>query len=298
MTTGSEIRAVDLKTIQDKAESLLGTGSITRGYGQTVLSADYAQGTEIRKAHWDALRYDIVNIRTHQDGVPPTIIPVKDGDVITYGSGSPNTNYDTLLETAIANRFNIGAGQGIISTIDTKTYTSSWATKAEATITATFANSDQARYFFNSGGKIRVTTTRTGGTAIPQNNAWTNILSTAGTREFGAATDPFINFYTLTDLYQIFYQVSSSTPYSANNYRLEARCNVPSNSGGTATVVYIRVSLNDAYVDNYPASPPPDLVDGTLSIVFNELKAFGTTVPSGTFTVTSPVYSVSSITAS
>lgn len=297
MTTGSEIKAVDLKTIQDKAESLLGTGFGTRGYGQPVLSADYAAGTEIRKAHWDALRYDIVNIRTHQDGVPPSIIPVNTGDLITYGSGSPNTNYDSLVETAINNRFNIGAGQAVISLVDTKTYTSAWGTKAECTITATFANSDQARYFFNSGGKIRITSTRTGGSSTPQNTAWTNLLSSASTREFGAATDPTINFYTLTNSYQTFYQVSSSTPYSANNYQLSVRCNVSNNSGGTASIVYIKVSLNDAYVDPGP-QPPGDSVDGTLSIIVNELKAYGTTVPSGIFTVDSPTYSVSSITAS
>ncbi len=297
MTTGSEITAVGLKTIQDKAELLLGTGLTTRGYGQTVLSADYAPGTEIKKSHWDALRYDIVNIRTHQDGVPPAIISVNVGDVITYGSGSPNTNYDALLETAIANRFNIGAGRAVISVIDTKTYTSAWGTKAESTLTATFANADQARYFFNSGGKLRVTSTRTGGTSTPQNTAWTNLLSVAGTREFGAATDPNVNFYTLTSSYQTFYQVSSSTPYSANNYQLEARCDVANNSSGTATVVYIKVSLNDSYVDPGP-QPPGDSVDGTLTILFNELKASGTMVPSGTFTITSPSYSVSSIAAS
>lgn len=298
MTTGSEITAVSLKEIQDKAESLLGTGSASRGYGQQVLSLDYAPGTEIKKSHWDALRYDIVNIRTHQDGFPPPIVVVNVGDVISYGASSPNTNYNTLLETAISNRFNIGAGQGVISSVDTKTHTSAWSTQAQCTITATFANSNQARYFFNSGGKIKITTTRTGGSLSAQNNAWTNILSTAGTKEFGAATDPFVNFYTLTNSYQTFYQISSTTPYSANNYRIEVRSDVPNNAGGTATTVYIKISLNDAYVDTYPAAPPPDRVDGTLSIAISELKASGTMVPSGTFTVTSPSYSISSITAS
>lgn len=297
MTTGTDITAASFKTIQDKAERLLGVGTGSQGYGQTVQSTDYAVGTRIEKAQWDLLRYDIINIRTHQDGAPPSIVEINTGDVISYGAASPNTNYNTLLETAIANRFNIGPGRSILSSIDTKTYTAGWATKAECTITVTFANANQARYFFNSGGKIRVFSSRTGGTVSQQNNAWTNLLNSVGSRDFGAATDPFVNFYTLTNAYQIYYQSSSTTPYSANNYRLEARCNVTNNANGTATSVDLKVTLNDSYVDTDP-SPPGDLVNGTLSIVFEELKATGNLIPSGTFTITSPSYSVSSITAS
>jgi hypothetical protein len=297
MTIGTEITAASFKTIQDKAQRLLGTGDGSRGYGQTVQSTDYAVGTRIEKAQWDLLRYDIINIRTHQDGSPPPIVAANVGDVIAYGAAYPNTNYDTLLEQAIANRFNIGPGRSILTAIDTKTYTSSWSTQAQCTITLTFSNANEARYFFNSGGKVRIVTTRTGGTVSPQNNAWTNLLNSVGLREFGAATDPFVNFYTLTNVYQIYYQNSATTPYSANNYRLEARCNVANNSNGTATVVELRVSINDSYVDTDP-SPPSDLVNGTLTISFEELKATGSLVPSGTFTITSPSYSVSSITAS
>lgn len=297
MTTGSDITAAGFKAIQDKAESLLGIGSASRGYGQTVQSTDYAVGTRIEKAQWDLLRFDIINIRTHQDGVPPPIVTVNVGDVISYGASSPNTNYDTLLEQAIANRFNIGAGRSMLSAVDTKTFSSAWSTQAQCTITVTFSNSNQARYFFNSGGKIRVSASRSGGSGTAQDGAWTNLLNAIGIREFGAATDPFVNFYTLTNSYQIYYQNSATTPYSANNYRLEARCNVSNNSSGTATVVELKVTLNDSYVD--PGAPAPgDLVTGTLTVVVEELKATGSLVPSGTFTITSPSYSVSSITAS
>jgi len=297
MTIGSDITAAGFKAIQDKAESLLGIGSGNRGYGQTVQSTDYAVGTRIEKAQWDLLRFDIINIRTHQDGFPPPIVTVNVGDVISFGASSPNTNYNTLIDTAIANRFNIGPGRSIVSSIATRNYSSGWTTQAQCTITATFSNSNQARYFFNSGGKLRISSIRTGGAPTQQNNAWTNFLNSVGIREFGAATDPFINFYTLTNSYQIFYQSSMTTAYSANNYRLEARCNVSNNSSGTATVVEIRVSLNDTYIDIDP-TPPGDLVDGSLTITFEELKATGSLVPSGTFTITSPSYSVSNITAS
>lgn len=125
-----------------------------------------------------------------------------------------------------------------------------------------------------------------------------------GTVSFGADTNPNVNFYTLTNSYQQCYINSLSTPYSANSYKLEAKCNVSNNSSGTATEIMIRVTLLDSYVDpdtfnpGPPTFPPNDVVDGTLTIAVQELKATGTLQPTGAFTITSPTYSLSTITAS
>ncbi len=302
MTTGSDITAAGFVTIQDKAQSLLGTGASTRGYGQTVQSADVYTGNTITKAQWDLLRYDIINIRYHQDGVVPGIATVNVGDPISYGAGSPNSNFDTLLETAIANRFQIASSQSVVSSKGSATYTSAWSTSAQFTLTVTFANSNDARYFFNSGGKVRLTPTLSGGTATSQYNAWANFLNSVGTKSFGADTDPFINYYTLTNSYQTYYQGSLTTPYSANTFKLEAKTDVANNASGTATILYLKATLNDAYVDpdtlTGNVEPPGDSVNGTLTIAVEELKASGSLQPTGSFTITSPTYSLSSISAS
>ena len=205
MTSGTQILAAQYVTIQDKAQSLLGTGSETRGYGQTVQSADVFTGNAITKAQWDLLRYDIINIRLHQDGTLPNIASISVGDPIGYGAGSPNSNFDSLLETAIANRFRLDTSQAVITAKGSATYTSPWSTSLSATLTLTFADSNEARYFFNSGGKIRFTTSLTGSTVTPQYTAWVNILNSIGTRSFGADTDPLITYYTLTNTFQTYY---------------------------------------------------------------------------------------------
>jgi hypothetical protein len=302
MTTGSEITAAGFKTIQDKADSLLGVGTGSRGYDILVQSTDYSPGTRIDQSQWNLLKYDIINLKYHQDGIPPSIVSVNPGDLISYGAGSPNTNYNTLLESAIANRFNIGAAHSSISSVSTKTYTSTWATQAICTIDATFASYDQARHFFNRGGKIRVTPQLVGGSATSQVNAWRNFLTSVGMKEFGAATnynDLNINFYTLTSAYQTFYQTSLSTPYSANNFRLRAKYDIAINK------LSIEVSLNDSYVDTDP-TPPGDAVDGTLTIYVEQLTAAGAFSvvgdaidnPTSSFSGITPSYSVSNITAS
>lgn len=301
-TSGTQIFASEYVTIQDKAQSLLGTGTGTRGYGQTVQSSDVYTGNTITKDQWDLLRYDITSIKMHQDGVMPNIVNVNVGDPISYGSGSPNSNYDLLVDSAVANRFSVAANQSIVTSKGSSTYSSAWASVASMTITCTFATSNAARYFFNSGGKVRITPTLTGGSGTQQQNAWINLLTSVGTRSFGADTNPIVNYYTLTNSYQSYYQTSMTTPYSANNYKLEAKTDVADNSTGTAQILYIRVSLNDTYVDPDTlfggSEPPGDSVNGTLTIAVEELKASGSLFPSGTFTITSPTFSLSSISAS
>lgn len=302
MTTGSRIFAQDYVTIQDKAQALLGTGSGSRGYGQVVQSSDVTVGQEINKDEWDLLRYDIINILFHQNGIEPNIVTVNRGDPIVYGASHPNINYNTLLETAISNKFQVATSQSIVTSIGSATYSSPWSNSAQFTLTVTgvgATNNDKAnnlRYFFNSGGKIRIVSSISGGSNNAQVNSWKNILTSIGTRSFGADTDPSVNYYTLTNSFQTYFQQSLSTPYSANNYRLEARTDVANNSTGTATTLFLRVTLTDGYIDPLP-SPPPDLVNGTLTISLQELKASGTMVPSGSFTITSPTYSLSSISA-
>lgn len=297
MARGSEILALDYVTIQNKAEALLGAGSITRGYGQSVASTDVAIGNTITKEQWDLLRFDIVNIRVHQDGALPSIITVNRGDPIGFGEEHPNTNYNTLLESAIINKFEVASNQSIVSAVASEAQSSPWSTSAQSILTTTFPSADSARFFFNSGGKIRITTTLTGSSNNAQNNAWVNFLNTVGTQSFGAATNQVVNFYTLTNSYQTYYQGGLTGAYSANSYVLEARCNVANNSTGTATIVEIRIRLTDAYVDT-GALPPPDEVNGTLAISVDELKAAGSLIPTGSFSITSPTYSLSSIVVS
>jgi hypothetical protein len=281
---------------------MIGTGSGTLGYGQTVQSSDVFTGNTITKAQWDLIKFDIINIKFHQDGNIPPVVNVSVGDPIGFGSSAPNTNYDIILNDALAKRFLIAGSQSVVAAKASQTYSSPWSIQAQATLTVTFANADQGRYFFNSGGKIRFVSSLVGAVSTAQINAWVNFLNAVGPQGFGADTDPTVNYYTLTNSYQTYYQNFLSSSYAANSYKLEARCNVANNSSGTATQLELRVTLLDSYIDPdvaFGASfPPADVVNGTLTIAVSELKASGQLQPSGTFSITSPSYSLSSISAS
>ena len=291
--TGLIIEAVDYNTIRTKIIGIMGTGAGQSGYGQTLLSSSVAFGNTVTKAQWDNLRFDIFNARLHQDGLAPTIITATSGEPVRYGAGHPNNQYNTQADTAISNKFNIGTGQFVIESATSATRTTAWNSSLTATVTVTFGTADQARHFFNSGSKIRCASSRTGGTASPQNSSWSNILDTASTVAFGGNTSG-LNFYNLTNSYQTFFNLSSSAPYTVNQYRIEVVCDLANNTIGGATTLTFRVTYTDAY------SNSTDNVNGTLTLTVDELRASGVLLPLGTgpFVLTRPSYSISGISGS
>jgi len=305
MAIGNFISASDYNAIRNKIINVVGPGAGNSGYGQTLQSSAVATGNVVTKAQWDALRFDIYNALFHQTGSVPIITQVSTSDVIRYGAANPNFQYDTLADTAIANRFNLGAGRFVTENKGTNSTSVSWSASQSCTLTVTFGTANDARYFFNSGGKIRFTSSRTGGSSTAQNSSWSNLLTTVGTQAFGG-NSPSVNFYSLTNSYQTFYTLTASSPYASNVYRLEALSNVADNSTGTANILTFRITWTDAYVDpdvlaGRPPTlnPPGDVVDGTLSLNVDQIRPVGTLQPSGTFTITGPsLYSFSSFSGS
>jgi hypothetical protein len=297
---GSIIEAVDYNSIRSKIINVMGAGSGQTGYGQTTLSTTVATGNIVTKEQWDALRYDLLNARIHQDGLVPLIVTPETGQPIRFGSGYPNSQYNAQAELSITNKWNLGSGQFVIDAGTTTVRSTPWVSEVTTTCTVTFNTVDQARWFFNSGGKIRVTSSRTGGTGSPQNSAWSSLLATAGTQALGG-NNTGVNFYNLTNSYQLFFQASASSPYSGNQYRIDVLSNVADNSIGGATILTFRIRFTDSYTYGGTGGTSfPDTVDGTLSVIIDEIRASGSLQPLGTgpFVLTRPVYSITSLSGS
>lgn len=388
-TANNLISVSDYTAIRNAISTVMGTGSGSYGYGQSIISSANTEGSLISQSDWDNLRYDIINARIHQTGAAYTATTnasnsgnliylqfassdvafltvgmavfgsgtshpittakyitqilvqgsnticvlssatesiVPSGTTINFGpstlsdfqagtlvSSSAITSYESLTSTAASDtqRFLVASGQFLTqaATSTSREWSAAtapqfWSSEINCVVSASFASADQARYFFNSGGEIRIQSTRTGGSVTSQNNAWGTLLTTVGRRSFGAqiplsgfGTMNGQNFYRLTSTYQAFYSLASSSPYASNRYVLEARCNVANNSSGGATLVEIRVRFIDGYTDPGPPAPN-DGVDGLFSVVVDEKKASGKLVPTGTFSVASPSYSITTLSGS
>lgn len=304
--TGQIILAEDYNEIYRTIRNVMSTGVSTYGYGQYINSSEVPLGAQVTKLQWDNLRYDIINARVHQTGDVPTITEVQITDPIRYGSNHPNFQYKVLADQSSTDRFSLGLGQFVVESGVSQTRLTSWGSEVSCEVTVTFSTVDQARFFFNSGGKIRFNSTRTGGSTTNQNSTWTNLLNSIGSVDFGGNTTG-VNFYQLTSSYQNFKtqqlnSVYSSVAYGNNSFFIQAKCNVSDNSAGTARIVYFKVIWRDLYTDPGTPPPPSDAVDGTLTLTVSEVRAQADSIlPSSvgqSFTITRPTYSVTSITGS
>ncbi len=360
MPVNDKILYTDYNTLRNAIATILGSGSGTSGYGQTVQSSTVsgANGTSsvlgggagastISITEYSKLRYDIINVYRHIYGSDPTPADPQVGQLIKYvtaagavtseydiseynvaeynatsigGSNDPYTQFSVFVSDLQSNRFTCATSQSITEAKGTAVRTSAWG-GGLATISCrlriSWSSAAQARYFFNSGGEIRISSTRTGGSTSAQNTSWTNLLNGVGSRTFSAQAPSTTltgtagsNWFTLTNIYQDWYTISDSSIYAANGYTLQARTldgAVSNNNSGTSSGLDILVKFTDNYRDRDDTVPsgagqrtaPDDSVDGTLQVSVTAKRATGILQPeptTGNFTIESPTVAITSAT--
>lgn len=193
--------------------------------------------------------------------------------------------FDSFSNLIITDKFLVGAGQTSPEGLVTGTRTTGWNSTVTHVVTITGATGGDGsaanlRYFFNAGGSIRVSASRTGGTAgSAKNAAWDQMFSQMGefvmnytqtTFTGSSATGSAIGWYDLTTTDQ---QIASKTApagtYSSNLYRILARRSADSS----------QLILTIEFQDNAGPNPNIDeLVDGTLSSIIQQNRPSGTNV--------------------
>lgn len=148
------------------------TGGGAAGYGQTAVANVAAGQTVAAASQWATLVTNTASAATHQGSSITSVSAPVSGGTITYVSAIP-----TNLTTIYTNRLN-AATQGATAA-NTATFGSAWQNQLTFTHTATFANGDAARYFFNSGGQLKLTFAQPTGTSMA--NAYNTLASACGT---------------------------------------------------------------------------------------------------------------------
>ena len=235
------------------------TGSGAAGYGQTAL-ANVTVGSTVTATQWSTLVANTASAATHQGSSITSVTAPVAGGTITFVSAIP-----TNLQTIYTNRLR-AATQGA-TTANTVTTASTWSDKATWTHTATFANGDAARYFFNSGGQLKLTMSHPSGTGI--NLLLNNLASNVGTvvmsapnsgttviagttyngitRVGGGGNSPTISqnsgYYAMTTSNaNVYYQTASTGPsgYLSTNVNIFIKSNGTQGSNGdTGSVITI-----------------------------------------------------------
>jgi len=284
---GDTITASDWDVVRNNILLITGTASGTEGWGQSWSVYNPAAGQTIT----DTNTNDIINAAQ---------------DIAVY-SGTTNTvsdvsNAGTIQETdlnnvqgTVTNGYNgrLTADASYLSTEnkDTSTRTSAWSTTVTHDCTVTFSSAAHRQAFFNAGGKLNFTASRSGGSSTNQNTDWTNMLSAMGTIQMAytattasSGTTSSIGNNDLTSSYQTIYTKAGSGAYSTNYYQIQARAD-------NSTTLRFLITFGDSHTGRGYF----DSVDGTLQSVIGQARPNSGTLPNGySVVVATPTYTTNS----
>jgi hypothetical protein len=238
-----------------------GVGSGNKGYGQSTTLSAVNTGDTVTATQWSTLLSRLNSILTHQAGSGSGITSPTAGSIITALS---------TLQTNVTNAFNNSANfNSTRGTPATTSLGATWNTATPTTFqqvrTVTFASSDQARYFFNAGGRIALSFSVTNGADNAKETAWTSLLGTKlATLNFDFSTSgrtgtggtlttngSAIGFWGLTTSNQTLIKLTDTTAAYTTNYVevLASISGTAGSNGGLGNVITFTINYNDAAAD-------------------------------------------------
>ena len=290
--TGDTILDDHYNDFATSVNALWGTGTSDRGYGESTTVSSVSAGATITATQWTTLLTRINSIKDHQGSSITAITNPSAADTI-----QAYTALSTNIGTIDTNRLNVAARQSVVNTnrdntntfTGTLTFTHKWAWGSE----------NQARYFFNAGGRLSISGSQSGHGADSKGNEWANLLTAAGTYYITAQTSgksggsgtPSTNdtnkgYYDLTSsLVTVFQQYEDTGPYTANYVQWQAQT---ADSGASVNVscTWVDAAADSSFQKSIYTIQ--DQVEGTHRMTFGYEKHDTTYVGDngGTITVT------------
>lgn len=284
------IAAADVNAFLTQLDLVYGVGTGDSGYGQTTFSlATVTVDDTVQSAEWSALVQAAEACANHQDSsinMPPTS-EVAVGQLVEAHEADPPTSdpfdIDSSLNTLTANRLQtaVSGAMTLFTNFLQDSRGTAWSVGLDHIFTMVFPTVDDARFFFNSGGEIRMRGSRSGGSATSQNADWTALLSSLSAGVvFGAnattapvGTPAAIGYFQLTASFQQIFTVNSGdVNYITNDITIFARTQdgPQGPNGDTGRFLEFRIEYNDDHVNAFA-----DSVDGTITSDIDLLQATG-----------------------
>jgi hypothetical protein len=238
MAANDKILASAFNNIRTKIDSVLGVGSGDYGYGQTLYSTEVngpsnsksrGKSDKIHSEYWDLLRYDIISAYKHQNGQNPTISDIASGGQIQWYYA---IQYDLLASNIVTNKDQafIGATAGsytkqleVINGGSTD-LDAGWGVNTagqqnqQQQYFVTFNDTNHARYFFNSGGYLRITMSHENVVGSPNTKTvgWNNVVTNMNNQHFTFDNSKFRQGLAGTQKEWTYIRYDPTNPYSEN----------------------------------------------------------------------------------
>ena len=263
-----------------KLAALYGVGYGQSGYGQTAYAlTPVTNRTIITSSQWQSMRSALLSCATH---VGRTFANLPDAAFYSQGGDITADPFDWLGAVQVIESVKLSTPASTILTIPaTSTRTTRWTGTPVFETLISFASEDQARHFFNSGGKLSLDATLTApGNA--QSTDWQTLLANIGTVSLGAVSttqtgtggqvNSSVGYYTLVGTpTTMFTQYSANDPYKANFVAITAqRESYTGANGGNGSQIRLTMRFADIY------GGLMDYVEGTLQANLSVERAGGT----------------------
>jgi len=305
LVPGVPISIADYNVIVASINAIFGTGTGDSGYGGNTANVAFTDlptksaGEIITSVDWLNLRNAQFDMGVHQGTTQllvaiPDITSIEDAD-LCQAFEDPDQGLDPGAINSSSNFSVLTASKDVVSPLNVTVATkltsvrgTAWSSLIQHEFTVTFVDSDDARHFFNTGGQLRLSASRTGGSATAQNANWDTILALGGTFIFGQDA-----YFTLTGDFQSippFGHIIEGVPYGiyygTNSWTISSRREgALGPNGGNGFVIRFKSSFLDGHFNAFF-----DSVDGTFTSTVEERRSTGIFVrPTPTFATTIPL---------
>ena len=264
---------------------IMGTGNAGYGLGQTELATTTA-GVTIQAAQWNSLFTAMDNVANHTNRSLTSTAARSAGDPIAAVSAL-STDLNNLAADVVGGSVNataVSEGSEDQSLVASAVYDTSHICEASFT----FAGGNEARWFFNAGGKLRMKLTNTATNSTGKDTSVSGIITSIGTFDIGSTTSArsgsgdtatteatTTGYYDLGTSYTTLLHIEESAGTYTNNVEVKYEAKVSSAHGdglgnnGDVVTVKASVLLNDGTRSDYTS--------GNTSGVNVEAEAAGPT---------------------
>jgi hypothetical protein len=239
----------------------IGTGQF--GYGQDVslISAVTASST-VTATQWAGLVYTVNKTLGHQAGTAALLTGAVQGGNIGIVAGATITafaNVATAVTTVNTNKLNFNSTRG--STTASGNFDATFSTGTfTQTITVTFGSADQARYYFNAGGRFNLVFSPSSLTDNAKETSYNDLMNAIGTLSLDALTSTrsgsgetqttnglAIGYWDLTTSNQTILKLTSdNSTYTGNTLEVFMRvAGAGGSNGGLGTQVIYDITYTD-----------------------------------------------------
>ena len=264
---------------------IMGSGNAGYGLGQTEIATTSA-GVTVTAAQWNTLFTAMDNVTNHTNDTLTSTTARSAGQTIAVISAL-QTDLNTLAASVLggcASATAVTAGSEDLSTVSSAVFDTSHVVET----TFTFDGGDEARWFFNAGGKLRISLTNNATNSTDKDTSVNGLITSMGNFDIASTTcarsgsgDTQTTFASTTGYYDLgtgyttLLHLDESAGTYANNIELKVEAKVSAahadGRGNNGEVVTLKCSvlLNDGTRTDYSSN--------NLSSVAVEAEAAGTT---------------------